>query len=291
MLLRNAALQHQIDGINIRHGLQPALSSSGWTSGANLLILHGATPVMFECRVDGKLYARRAVPGDAHIIPQGTKLDIHISAPSELVLLSFDQSVLVAIANDLATEAAVRLTFQFSLRDPQIVNLVHALREELKSGCATGEVYVRQVGSALVRYLASRYTTQARTGPSVSDGLPPNRLRSVLDHIHTHLPTRLRLADLASKVRMSPQHFANLFRKSVGRAPHEYVLYERIERAKRLLAETDIAIADIALEVGFANQSHFTETFHRLAGVTPRRYRQTFENPNTANKPNVNKAS
>ena len=78
---------------------------------------------------------------------------------------------------------------------------------------------------------------------------------------------------------MSPQHFANLFRRSTGRAPYEYVVHERIERAKSLLAETTEPLMDVAFEAGFANQSHFTDVFHRLTGITPRKYRQRFEDP------------
>jgi AraC family transcriptional regulator len=262
--------------MSIQHGLQPAGRVS-WTPRTNCLMVHLAVPVTFECSVSGKTYSRRVVPGDVHIIPQGTELGIQLSGSTELVLLTFDHVALQAVARDVSTNSELRLTFQFSLRDAQILSLVHTLQEELKSGCVTGEFYVRQLGAALIGYVASRYSTQGQHPVASSGGLPPNRLRFVLDHIHSHLETRLELAELAAKARMSPQHFANLFRRSMGRAPHEYVVHERIERAKRLLAETTEPLMDVAFEVGFANQSHFTDVFHRLTGMTPRRYRQRFE--------------
>lgn len=76
---------------------------------------------------------------------------------------------------------------------------------------------------------------------------------------------------------MSPQHFGNLFRRSTGHAPYEYILHERIEYGKRLLAETRLPIMEIAIEVGFAHQSHFGDTFRQLTGVTPKLYRQRHE--------------
>jgi AraC family transcriptional regulator len=278
MLLIDPTRQYDVDGISIQHGVQPAGRLS-WTSKTNLLVVHLGVPVMFECSVNGRTNSRRAVPGDVHIIPQGTELDIQLSRPTELVVLTFDHGTVQAVARDVPTNGDLHLTFQFTLRDAQILSLVHTLQEELKSGCVTGESYVRQLGTALIRYVASRYSTRAQHSVIPSDGLPPNRLRFILDYIHSHLETRLGLAELASTVRMSPQHFANLFRRSTGRAPHEYVVHERIERAKRLLAETTEPLMDVAFEVGFANQSHFTDVFHRLTGMTPRRYRQRFEDP------------
>jgi AraC family transcriptional regulator len=108
-------------------------------------------------------------------------------------------------------------------------------------------------------------------------GLPPNRLRFVLDHVHRHLRDRLLSKDLAKLVQMSPQHFANLFRQSTGRAPHEYVMHERIEEAKRLLAGSSMPLVDVGFEAGFANQSHFGDSFRQATGTTPKKYRQCFE--------------
>ena len=278
MLLINPMRRYDVDGMSIQHGLQPAGRLS-WTPSTNCVIVHLAVPITFECSVNGKTCVRRVVPGDVHIIPECTELGIQLSGPAELGLLTFDHRALQAVAHDVSMKDDLRLTFQFSLRDAQILSLIHALQEELKSGCVTGESYVRQLGNALIRYVASRYSTQAHHPVVLSGGLPPNRLRFVLDYIHSRIETRLGLAELAAKAHMSPQHFANLFRRSTGRAPHEYIVHERIERAKRLLAGTTEPLMDVAFEAGFANQSHFTDVFHRLTGMTPRRYRQLFEDP------------
>lgn len=105
-----------------------------WAPRTNRLVVHLAVPVTFECSVNGKIYGRRVVPGDVHIIPQGTELGIHLSGSAELGLMT-----LQTVACDVSMNGDLRLTVQFNLRDAQILNLVHALQEELKSGCVTGE--------------------------------------------------------------------------------------------------------------------------------------------------------
>ncbi len=68
---------------------------------------------------------------------------------------------------------------------------------------------------------------------------------------------------------MSPSHFTRVFRAATGRSPHQYVLGQRLERARRALLTTDTAIADIAGACGFADQSHLTRTMRRHLGLTP----------------------
>jgi hypothetical protein len=114
--------------MSIQQGLQPAGPVS-WTP----------RTVTLECSVNGKIYARRAVPRDVLIIPQGTEPGIQLSAPAEMGLLTFDHGTLQAGARDDSMNGDLRLKFQFSLRDAQILSLFHALQDELKSGCVTGE--------------------------------------------------------------------------------------------------------------------------------------------------------
>jgi AraC-like DNA-binding protein len=77
----------------------------------------------------------------------------------------------------------------------------------------------------------------------------------------------------ATEAGLSPFHFLRLFSRALGVTPHQYLLRARLRRAARLLAETDRAVTDIALDVGFADLSNFVRTFHRVAGVSPRHFR------------------
>jgi AraC family transcriptional regulator len=83
------------------------------------------------------------------------------------------------------------------------------------------------------------------------------------------------LNELAGTAGVGYFHFFKAFKQSMGVSPNQYMLERRVERAKALLARTELPIADIALRVGFSSQSHFATTFRRLAGATPRVYRAT----------------
>ena len=108
-----------------------------------------------------------------------------------------------------------------------------------------------------------------------SNGLSRDRLKRVRDYIETHLDDRLTLTDLAGVACLSPYHFSRSFKERVGTGPQRYVMQRRLERAKTLIRRSNQPLADIAQQVGFADQSHLTSIFRREMGVTPGRYRAT----------------
>src|SRR5207237_989372 len=129
-----------------------------------------------------------------------------------------------------------QLAPHFCLRDSQITTLLHAVREAVRAGCSSGDPHVRNLGSVLLHYLATHYSKDADIRPAPAGGLPPKRLRSALEYIHSHLsndPNELNLPRIAEAAGMRPQHFANMFRKSMGTSPVAYAREKRIELAQR----------------------------------------------------------
>ena len=96
--------------------------------------------------------------------------------------------------------------------------------------------------------------------------------RRIGEFIERNLSERFTLADLAGAAYMSRFHFARMFRRTFGISPMEYVLRERIERAKPMLLDRRVSIADVAATFGFCDQSHFTRSFRRIAGCSPRQF-------------------
>lgn len=112
--------------------------------------------------------------------------------------------------------------------------------------------------------------------PSGSNASALDRRRAVEAAlwIDAHAEEAIDLDSAASEVGLSPFHFLRLFTKVLGVTPHQYLVRSRLRRAARLLADDQRSITDVALDVGFADLSNFVRTFHRAAGVSPRRFRQ-----------------
>ena len=82
------------------------------------------------------------------------------------------------------------------------------------------------------------------------------------------------LDDAAEQAGLSTFHFLRLFSGVLGVTPHQYLVRSRLRHAARLLADDDIAVTDVAYDVGFGDLSNFVRTFHRAAGVSPTKFRQ-----------------
>ena len=104
-------------------------------------------------------------------------------------------------------------------------------------------------------------------------GLTHTRLQQVIGYIRAHLDRDLSLTELAEVINISPTYFASLFKQTMGISPRQYVIQQRVEQAKLMLSKTDLAIADIALQVGFSSQSHLTQHIKRFTGKTPKQIR------------------
>jgi len=115
----------------------------------------------------------------------------------------------------------------------------------------------------------------ASTLDRTKGGLDPRRRTLILEYIEDHLSEPISRSHLASLACLSVPHFSAAFACSMGVSPCRYVRLRRIDRARRLLEETDFSITDIAFSVGFASHGHFSASFRAAVGVTPTAYRHT----------------
>jgi AraC-like DNA-binding protein len=115
---------------------------------------------------------------------------------------------------------------------------------------------------------------QLSAEPQARGGLSPGALRRVREHIDANLDAGIDLKTLAEKVGLSRWHFARAFKQSMGATPHSYLMCRRLVRAQELLAETDLPLAEIALETGFSDQSHFSRRFREHLDVSPSMFRR-----------------
>ena len=134
----------------------------------------------------------------------------------------------------------------------------------------------RLYGESLITALFSAYFSAWRKkSPSgAGSGLASWQLKRSTEYMQEHLAEDVSLADIAKVAKLSQSQFARAFRDSTGLPPYRYILRSRIRRAEQMLATTDLPISEIATNVGFADQSHFTKAFRRFVGATPKRWRE-----------------
>jgi AraC family transcriptional regulator len=108
----------------------------------------------------------------------------------------------------------------------------------------------------------------------VKGGLSDVGRRNVVDFVRSRISEDISLADMAAVTGVSPTHFSHIFKKSMGKSPHQFVLQQRVQYAKELLLSLNVRVIDIALASGFKTQQHFARIFRRMSGLSPTEYQR-----------------
>lgn len=188
------------------------------------------------------------------------------------LILSIAAPFFDEVAHGLGCGAAALVEPQ-ATADPLIREVGNAVERGVRGRRPPLGGYMESLAAVLAAHVVLNYATAKGAIAAPCGGLAPHKLRCVRKHVREHLGEMIRVDQLAEAVHLSPFHFARMFKRSTGQSPHLYVLLQRIERARELLAGTDMALIDVAAEVGFRTQGHFTSVFHRYAGRTPRTFR------------------
>jgi AraC family transcriptional regulator len=213
-------------------------------------------------------------PGEFVICKRNHPESLRRLDPVSLLCIQIGDIALNEAANSLLSHDNVELRPELRVIDARIRSLFYALEEERASGYPAGALFMDSIEAALAAMLVTGANRIRSRSVPKRGGLPPRRLRRVLEFIHANLDQELTLEKLARTAELSPSHFLHQFRSSMDISPYRYVLALRIERGKRLLADPRLSVLEVGQAVGFENPQHFATAFRRVAGVSPSTYRR-----------------
>jgi len=188
--------------------------------------------------------------------------------------LGVSDAALMACSDGAYGEVELRPSRKFA--DARLSALVAAARAEMVAGFPSGRLFLDSVEQAMAVALVSGHAVRHRPVQLYRGGLGSGRLRRIKELVHAKMEDDLSLDEMAESVGLSTAHFARMFRKSTGETPHQFVLRQRVERAKAMLRASDVRILDVAVACGFRTQQHFAQVFRDVCRVSPTEYRQDF---------------
>jgi len=259
---------------NLREAVVPVSES-------HCLVLNLNTPLQLNVDFGKRNFEGRVCAGEVAIIPADSSWSFQSQGshlPNVLLLYLRPLFVRSAVTELNFSYREIALTPQIGFRNRQIRHVAMSLLHELNEATIGSRPYADSLATALAMQLVRRYSSlqDVQIG---NGGMAPHKLRKAVGMIDQHVAEeeegRVALRVVAKEVGMSYFHFSRAFKQSMGMTPTNYIAERRIESAKRMLQETELPIAEIALRSGFSSQSHFTTSFRRVAGATPRAFRAT----------------
>lgn len=250
---------------------------AGGTSDPIPLARHNVTmlvssPLSTTVRCDGSAASRVQQPGMFDVLPVRSSVGFTDGGYGVFLAVGLEHAFVRETAAGMGADPD-RLSFSHGLtcRDPKIEYLLWALKAELEEEQPFGRIYADSLGVALASQLIRRWAPHALKIDA--GGLPERKLKRALTYIDDRLAHDLTLEDIAREAGFSSSHFGALFKRATGMPVHRYVIRRRVERAVELITFTRLPLCDVALQAGFANQSHMALAVRRSTGVTPKRLR------------------
>jgi AraC-like DNA-binding protein len=245
------------DGFSIGLQLRPYPFHELWYDGK-------AVPV-YDVRVnDTLLFDLRTV--------QASRLAV----PFHSLQFFLSRTLLNELADDLESPRIDQINCPAGrpISDAVIARLGNSVRPALAMPDQANELFASHVMLVLSIHACVTYGGMKTPRPAPG-GLSAWQERAAKELIEAHVDGSLALSRIAAVCGLSTSHFAHAFRESVGVAPHKWLVARRVDRAKDLLQRSRASLTDIALQCGFADQSHFNRVFRRATGQTPGDWRAT----------------
>jgi AraC-like DNA-binding protein len=212
--------------------------------------------------------------------PTASKRSVVFKGPFDTLRIYLPQELVKECYETISRKPApdqIELFDAHFTSDRLVAKLTHSLIPLMDDDGPYGPTLVEATGLALgARLVALSLKRTCSYAQGETKPLATWRLRRALDYLEAHLKGALYLEDLAKAAGLSRMHFAAQFRASTGLSPHAFILKRRVEDAQRLLRDAARSIADIAFEMGFSSQAHFTSAFRKIVGVPPGQWRQRF---------------
>jgi AraC family transcriptional regulator len=267
-----------VRAIHFRDGFEELMVAA---SDEHCMALNLGAPFFMNVYPGKRRFEGELLSGEIAIIPAGSSWACRSEGSQQhTVLFLYLRPLFVrsAAAGFVFSQKEIVLTPQIGFRDRHICHVAMSLLHELNEMNVVGRLYADSLATGLAIQLARRYSS-LRDVQVAHGGMAPHKLRkavALIDHnLFDEAEKRVALRTVAREIGMSYFHFSRSFKQSMGMTASNYIAERRIERAKKMLEETELPISEIALLSGFSSQSHFTTAFRRFAGATPKVFRAT----------------
>lgn len=255
-----------------RHG---AIHDSLAGMRSHVIMTYYAEPQDIQWRSGKERITSKTRPGTITLIPAHHYGNWDLAGPIEVSHVYLTDERLQSCADLLTGGSRVNLVDRVGFQDPAAARILDLLSREAEAADPSSRLFVEQAIDLLCTQLVRGHSSYAAikvTEPR--RGLAEWQINRITSYMREHLDEEIGLEELASILGITRFHFCTAFRRGSGYTPHEWLVIQRMNRARELLADPTMRITDVALVVGYGTPSSFAAAFRKATGLTPTEFRQ-----------------
>ena len=225
----------------------------------------------------GPWHSEIVEPGVMSVLTRGEQSRWRWNKPIEVSHLYLSQASVARVAGEVFEREIedIEMYDLVSSKDPIPPTLVAMLEHELKEGGLGGNLYVESLKNQLCVHILRRYANVIFPEYCAYGRLSPAQSRLIVQYVKENIEQNISLEDLAGLTHLTVFSLIRKFQNEFNCSPHAFVVQQRIENAKRLLARQDMPLKVVAASSGFSDQSHMTRLFRKFFNTTPAEYRRS----------------
>lgn len=229
-----------------------------------------------ECALGNTVCQIELPPNTIFTIPPNTSFEARINTGAEVIAVYIAHRLFKQVQDEflIAGGNQSQLGFSYSRSDTFLEQTIRYLKEIVERGGTFARIETEYLARVITARIMAKPSDQFLSETNTLVGLPDYILRDIVNYIDRNLDRRITPARLSAMAGLGPAQFTRLFKRSTNVTLHQYIILQRIERARNLLRDTDMPIIEIAQECGFADQVHLTRFFNRINGTSPASFRR-----------------
>lgn len=273
--LKASSSELEFDGVVIKYGCSSQMKLVNYTFPEHVFYMHiGDYQVDWKVSNNTEIKKIKPQSNDIWFIPADTLVSQFTNDTHEFLAVRLQADKMIESAKNIVNKNIV-LKPIYNIKDPHLEHIFKLMLSEVQTSNKNGKYFIDSLVSLLSIHFINNYCLKDTDLVENINGITKENYDRIINYINTHLSDQLNLGQLAAELEIDKYDLIKKFKNSMDVTPYQFIIQKKLEHSKYLLRNKAYSISDIANMLNFSDQAHFTNSFKKIFGLTPNKYRQS----------------
>lgn len=272
--LKASSFELEFDGIIIKYGSTTQMKLENYTFPEHVFYMHiGNYHVDWKISNNNDIKEIKPQNNDIWFVPANTSVSQFTNDTHEFLAVRLQADKMIDSAKNIVNKNII-LKPIYNIKDPHLEHIFKLMLSEVQTNNKNGKYFIDSLVSLLSIHFIGNYCLKDTELIENISGITEEDYDRIINYINTNLSGQLNLEQLAAELEIDKYGLIKKFKKSMNVTPYQFIIQKKLEHSKYLLRNEAYSISDIANMLNFSDQAHFSNSFKRMFGLTPNKYKQ-----------------